>query len=567
MRKIAEKFFSGDYAGLVREQVDSGSLARFTARERAYLLGALVFVGRRADAKAEFAASMKGAESDATAIARFFLAVGASRDSQHEEARALLAENFRARKKLATEEARFFVFQGWGFFRYFDARFGQAALWSERAWRVAYGARFHYGMTLSADLRGHSLLQVGHVARGLRSLEQAAEWASTGAVRSTLETSVLSYKAQFGLLADASRKLLRAYKALATSDTYSRSNLLLERARALVLEGSAEESLAWLEEGAAEIFKHGHRRQKAGWLARKALVLLSQRRVSEGLAAIERGLGELEEKSDQNHRLELLELKHEAAPQEALLSEIVRLKRWIGRSAAPESPLEQWRAHRRKDPADSSLANLAVERGWLGLLRELVAPEEETLFYLELLPGRLVIFHRGNVHVSVEAVPENMKRLLMELSFSHASKAALVEKVWGYRYDPLRHDPLLYNSIYRLRKLLGAREALLVAESEGYRWASPAKVRVFERDYSSAMPEQKLPPKGLSLRQHQALQQLKGGGEIGVSEYSRKFNVSKPTATRDLAELQRKGYLARIGKARATRYVLGGPAEKENRNP
>ena len=557
MAGLVEKFFSGDYAGLVRSEVDAGDLSRFSAREQAYLVGALVFVGRRSDAKAEFAAHLKKASADAQAIARFFLAVGASRDSSYEEARALLAENFRARGKVKGEEARFFLYQGWGFFRYFHARFGKAALWSERAWRVAYKARFRYGMTLSADLRGHSLLQVGEVARGLRSLEEAAEHAATGAIRATLETSALTYRAQFGLLPEASKKLLAAWKKLATSDTYSRANLLLERARSLLLEGKATEASQWLDEGAGEIFRHGHRRQKAAWLARRAAVSIAQGQKAEALQSVERGLAELEAASDPNHRLELLELRFAAEPDEETRAEVERLRKWIGRKPAPESPLFQWREMRRKDAGNPELAHLAVTRGWLGLLGELVEPEGELLLYLELLPGKLVIFRRGNVEVSREGVPEILKRLLMALSFSASSKEALLEKVWGYRYDPLRHDPLLYNSIYRLRALLGSAEAHLVAESNGYRWDLPAKVRVFERDY--AAPEESEPvSESLSLRQHRALQALKSGAfeAISVGEYAAKYRVSKPTATRDLAELLRKGYLARTGRARATAYLL-----------
>lgn len=555
MSALVERFFSGDYAGLVRGEVDSGDLARFEPREQAYLIGALVFVGRKADAKAEFAAHLKKANADAQAIARFFLAVGASRDSSYDEARSLLSENFLLRKKVKSDEARFFLFQGWGFFRYFHARFGKAALWSERAWRVAFQARFRYGMTLSADLRGHSLLQVGEVAKGLRSLEEAAEHAATGAIRGTLEVSILSYRAQFGLLPEASKKLLAAWKKLATSDTYSRANLLLERARSLLLEGKASEALAWLDEGSGEIFRHGHRRQKATWLARRAAVALAQGQKLEALQLVEQGLAGLEVASDPNHRLELLELKQLAEPGEHTQAEISSLVKWIGRKPAPESPLYQWREMRRKDAANPELAHLAVSRGWLGLLGELVEPEGELLLYLDLLPGRLVAFQRGNVSVSEEGVPEILKRLLMAMSFASSSKEALLEKVWGYRYDPLRHDPLLYNSIYRLRKLLGPAEAHLVAEGEGYRWAVPAKVRVFEREY--AAPEAAEPvSEGLSLRQHRALQALKGGEAISVGEYASRFRVSKPTATRDLAELLRKGYLARTGRARATAYFL-----------
>jgi hypothetical protein len=59
----------------------------------------------------------------------------------------------------------------------------------------------------------------------------------------------------------------------------------------------------------------------------------------------------------------------------------------------------------------------------------------------------------------------------------------------------------------------------------------------------------------LNLRQTTLLDELAARAAIDVHQYRRRFDVSEITACRDLAGLTRAGFLQRVGKARATRYV------------
>lgn len=64
----------------------------------------------------------------------------------------------------------------------------------------------------------------------------------------------------------------------------------------------------------------------------------------------------------------------------------------------------------------------------------------------------------------------------------------------------------------------------------------------------------------LNHRQMELLAELKAGSYVDVRWYGARCGVSEVTAFRDLSALVRMGYLARVGKARATRYtrVLNG---------
>lgn len=547
------RFFAGDYGGLVRDFVDSGSLDRFDEAERAFLIGALVFVGRRHDAKAEFAAHLRAGSLESRTIARFFLGVGACRDAEYEEARQLFSENFRTRDELQSPAARFFAIQGLGFFRFFCSRFAKSVLWSKRAWQIAFASRFHYGMILSADLRAHSLMQTGRVPEGLHVFSKALEFSEAG-VKEALEISVLIYRAQYGLLPQASTELLKRWKSTPVNDTYSRSNLLLEMVRALILEGRTTAAHAKLSEFANDILKYGQRRQKATYFARRGHALFLMGRVEEAKVSLEEGLRLLDPEVDLAHNLELRGLMARITGQNGSLAE---LRRRTGRLHPSGDLLGETISRLRMDPKNVDVLLQIERKGWLGLLNRVIERESGLVFYLDLLPGRLVIFHEGNVRISKGQVTGLLKRLLVILSQGPADKTKLVETVWGYKYNSLRHDPMLYNTIYRLRQLLGVYEKFLEAGETGYTWSLQTAGRVFERPVHKAATSS-VTERNLTLRQHRALQIVKRDFSISVSTYAKALKVAKATATRDLADLVDRGYLDKTGRARATNYVMKG---------
>lgn len=66
----------------------------------------------------------------------------------------------------------------------------------------------------------------------------------------------------------------------------------------------------------------------------------------------------------------------------------------------------------------------------------------------------------------------------------------------------------------------------------------------------------------MNERQIRAVLYVKERGKIGNKEYQRLFGVSKPTASRELDDLVRKGILERIGATGRGAYcVLKGSKE------
>lgn len=585
MREIESRFARGSFRDLVREIVDSSdprTREKLSPRDWAFLVGSLVFVGRWNDARQTADDELPARETEAWIIARFFLGVGASRDSRYAEARALFAKNLDvwSQGRLGPGLG-FYVFQGFGFLRNLQSRFSKSALWAERAWRHAFKARDPFGMLFSADLRAHNDIQLGRIAKGLHGFGEAREIARRLGQESflrALEVNVAIYRAQHGWSEDPEGELRSFLEDPHLSDTYSRSNLFCELARIQVARGRPRAALRTLEEGTDEIFRWGHRRQKAFYHSRRAHIFALAGDSSGAAQAITAGLELLEEDVDLVPRLELLGLRERLRPEEpGLRDEIRRLTSLSGRKISRR--ILERATGRTSAEGDDRLGALCdrvtarpesvevvldvVASGWLGVLRPLFGSAEprEVRLLLDLVPDRLAILDRGEVRISEEVVPGQIRALLLALGRGPQTKEELVESIWGYRYEALRHDPMVYTAIHRLRRVLGDFEDLLVVEGGLYRWGRPTRTHVFERQTLAPRVEgaELLPTatsRGpLNLRQLRILEEFPVQGSIDAETYAKKFGVSKPTAVRDLRELVESRRLQKVGRARATNYV------------
>jgi DNA-binding winged helix-turn-helix (wHTH) protein len=195
---------------------------------------------------------------------------------------------------------------------------------------------------------------------------------------------------------------------------------------------------------------------------------------------------------------------------------------------------------------------------------------------IRLEEPRLVLVSRDGIRPLQEGLGKQGMKILQRLRQSPADKEELIRAVSGYQYDPLRHDALIYTALSGLRKALGDQAHWIETRDEGWSlkpdmiWAEenkkpgrisqprgsnatspPAEVRLLESDFQSLEAD-------LSLRQSQALQEMKDRPTWEVRSYRDFFHVSPMTAFRDLDDLARKGYLLRVGKGRASCYRLTG---------
>ena len=181
-----------------------------------------------------------------------------------------------------------------------------------------------------------------------------------------------------------------------------------------------------------------------------------------------------------------------------------------------------------------------------------------------------MIVDHGNITVVERGFSRVNRRILEALSLSHQSKEELIENVWGYSYDASRHDALIYTSISKIRQLLGKAGAWIEVDEKGYRLQSGVRLKTQELAVPDAPAEKAARPpsksptnSSLNFRQLRILATFGTDKKdvLGVDEVMRDFAVSRATATRDLSELTDLGLLQRLGRARATKYML---AQKQN---
>jgi hypothetical protein len=194
---------------------------------------------------------------------------------------------------------------------------------------------------------------------------------------------------------------------------------------------------------------------------------------------------------------------------------------------------------------------------------------EEQCLLIDLKAGQGVRFcHQSGVHL-FELTSELFVTMLRKFADEKIwSKQRMLESAWGIKeYNPLHHDPLLYQAIARLRKMTQV-DWVLFNESgiefkhtiyfvEGLKCKKKTLKKedqqlseVSENDSEALISFSD----SLNYRQLGLLNHLKVGEFIQPGAYRKKYSIGTMTAYRDLQDLTDMGYLIKRGNARSTSY-------------
>lgn len=498
--------------------------------------------------------------AESWAAIHFALGVAYTRVSEYAKAREHFGRNRRYLR--ASAAARFFLWQGLAFYRFFTASYAHSAKYAERALEYATQSKFRFGTVLAEELLAHALLESNQVRRGLHHMRKslnAAREIEHQSLRKSFRLNLLLNEARFGTNWDCLPELQKALEKVHPNDTYSRNALKLELANQWTLRGQIRRAYEVLDEACDSIYASQNRRQIATLNFRLAFLTWIRGGQDEAL-----------------HLLKSAELQLHKEVDLALLARMNGLKERIqGKISSPrrnsisrgETPVGEDRIGdlydlvSQKDPEG---LRILLEHGLYYYLHAYygLQPQQRALIF-DLLPRGLLILDHGNVQVVERGLSRVLRRILEALAVSHQSKSELVENVWGYKYDASRHDPLVYTSVSKIRQLLGDAGNWIEADEKGYRLRSGvrlqnqqgAAVEVLDKPKINimAMPD----ATGLSFRQLRILARFDNNsqGVVDVDDVMKDFEVSRATATRDLGTLTEEGFLRRLGKARATKYA------------
>ena len=600
---IASQFYAGRYTEIVASTFDAGG--PIADPDLAFVVGALTFLDRVDDAQmvlstwSEAAPAARDPASRRTrAAGRFFLGLAAARAGYFERAHTLLVRQAMADRHAPDAWVRGFVFQGLACQRYFTGSYARAAGHALRAVQAAHAAGFVYLNMLATDLRGHALVQMGHLQRGIALLEQANQQARRVGLSNNafaVDTSIASYVARF---VPDQRALTRVEELLRrhSHDSYTRRALLTEAAVQRALRGRGRDAAQALDDADRDALRGDTRRGKVTSLLARLWVT----RFADGIGACRDLVAQahaLIEPRDVGFRAELLAFvallaraDGDDAAEQVVVAELRELWRRSQHFAA-KSALGQLDPGERGAVFDedgltpllravaqrdgSALARI-VAVGWYGVIPEL----------LGLTPGRRIVLVPGEDLVVLEDHGEVVVRprpprwcppLLRLLASGEASKARIVAELWGLRsYHPELHDPPVRTTIHRLRTFLAPHGDWVEVHADGYRTTVPVHLlgRVDPGPTTPSLWEEgEVPaldlhqPAGAPARPDedgplgppdrvaaQVLGRLAGGRPASVPDLARALGLSPSTVLRALRGLVAHGEAERTGFARATRY-------------
>ena len=631
-QKVEQLFFRGDFPGIISSFVDDGPTLPKGDPALRYVIAALCFTGRVDDAVTLYKRQVNQADEETSISCRFFIAIGLVRLSRYDEGRKILAENLLRMRQLTKvnrgpanttttdgtlDTCWFFTWQGLAFFRYFQCRFGLALQHAQKAWSSALLTGSAYGKVLAADLAGYCLSMTGQISPGLDKLTQALQLATKndfGAHISTLQASISLFRAVH-FLKDGDEFVRDEHKMRSAQENFSDAAVRLELAKHKILRGRLGSAERDLERASAFLLKAGHRRHRMLLFLRLAHVRFLQGRPEEAAAFLLQGEEVLHKPFDIIQRLQIYGLwlklwrhfpdvlsRSDRYPERDFAkSEIIRLtartqsgvgrnilKRQLGLGTPIPHGDDQIgdliSAVSRDHPSYPQVIQV-IDAGLAGSLFEVI-PEAigKQMICFGLAPNRTVVFDRGEVRISTETVSATTRWLAVALGVpgQARTKEDLVQSYWGYHYNPLRHDPMLYAAINRLRRSMGECGDWLISTKDGYQLADDVRVIVYEpfSEASARIPVSELKgagdeeaeslatepnrrekrpsegglSEGLNYRQLSLMAELVPQSFTGVNDLCSQFDISRMSALRDLREMERLGIVRRVGKGRATKY-------------
>ncbi|MBC7690272.1 MAG: DeoR family transcriptional regulator [Methylotenera sp.] len=579
----------GDYRKVLNQTVDAPT-QKLPAPQLQWIVAALCFVGRAEEAAALFQ-KLDPKTRNVRIACRFFLGISEIRLGRYAQGRQHLMFNLKELRSAPDAASIFYIHQGLGFYRFFSGRILQAVRLARKAHDAATEEGLLYGRVLATDLLGHAYVQSGEVALGIKTLVRAREHAKTlgnGPISSSIENSLIEARARHGLFpAQSFEALVKRLQKLSSQDTYTESSLLLEFSRQQLLRGKISDARKSLDRASQVIYSTQNRRHEILLNLRYAHAVHRAGGSAQGLTYIRAARNLINPEIDRGFEIELLGMELLLAGSLGIHAQVEKLKDLLLlRSRRYSSGVNanilrrsglvavgtQQNSRLGMDPLADILdlivsdrergIDLALESGYFGLLPEALgwAPSEKGVV-VELRPGTLTLVSGGEVHHDAGLTPLTRK-ILMELARGPQSKKDLIEKVWKYRYHPLRHDSIIYPAINTLRKQMGPFAFWITSSEQGYvfeagvHWIFPKilpavpapsveKPRIHDGEASS----------GLNLRQLKILRHLTTHEKLDVRTLCRFFSVSEITASRDLSLLHRMKLVTRFGKGRSTEYV------------
>ncbi|MBC7715254.1 MAG: hypothetical protein H7177_18050 [Rhizobacter sp.] len=584
---LNKDFLSGHYQQTILSSLDEKKTV--SSRELPSLVGSLCFSGRLLEAKKIYKDSYQTLNDTEKSACRFFIGLANTRKSQYSKASKIFRVNLKSLHKESDSLQKFYVYQGIAFYLFFVGKFELSMKWGLKSFDAAMDARDLYARSLSTDLLAHIKLRLGEINVGidlLKTAEKLSRQIGNKSVTEAMEISELQYLAQYGynrdnILTDLENK----FNQFVSEDNYSRAAIGLELARQYTLRGRYDLSENILEKISSNIFATENRRQEIQLNIRFAENYYQMGKSALAWNYLRTARRCLNFEADKSFEIQITGFEYKLFDESAragLRQELKNKARYfntvINHNILTRNHIEVGQLFNHEDLYHNFLVSLEtsadktakiIESGYLSLLPDVLGFKRgESLLYFDQEASQVILFFDNKIEIpSTHLTPTDIKILVSILS-GMKTKEELCKKVWGYEYDPMRHDNIIYTGIRSLRKSLGNGSNWIETSENGYQFSEDRKFKINYRNQNleskknenSVLLQDFAPMDSfsseLNLRQIKSLQFLKQNECLDVTSYQKLFEVSDVTASRDLRTLKKLGFVISIGKARAIKYLL-----------
>jgi hypothetical protein len=571
-------FYAGKHQDVLVRTLDSHD-GEVSADQIPCVVGSLALLGRIDEALAcmQSPPSDRALDACETVEASFFVIVGLCHAGRYAEAERWTKRNALLRDRRDPKRS-FFVFQSVALMRYFAGRVGRALFWCKLALAASVRARFNYGRLLALDLWGHSLVQLGEVSAGLRTLGQAERLASSLSFdghATSIACSRLVYQSRHGRGGLELEEALTAVAVASTNNLYALRSAWLELAFRAAIHGDAARARECLERaGAQAVPEHDERARTRLLLTSAILRRIDHSRAEAALCIVEADRA-ADRAQDRVLRAEVRcwdrvlgtnslvydrgEAERAARETGSLAARCLLALYEPSKSAhliAHDSPLWSLLLHDETQPLERG--QLALRHAWFGLCVILLGGEPSRRIWL--LEDSLLADDHGTV-VHVARAPGHALELLRVLGRGEQTKAALIKHVWHVAtYSPAHHDAVIYTAMARMRRALGASGEWVRTSALGYALAPGVVVGELVRASEPIAPQPSTAGvsfEPLTLDPHRSLESaLAGGQALSSTELAQQLGLSEATTLRRLRQLAADGVIRRSGAGKNTRYTL-----------
>lgn len=550
-----------------------------------YKIGALVFTGQHDEARLLYKEFEARLDLESLVVARFHLGISFIRTSHYAEARQVFIENLaQSRAGALTSIGSFYVYQGIAFYRFFFSQHSRSQSFARRgyAYLLQNSSPPPLLLALSLDIQGYNLVQLGKIHQGLDAFRKALEVTNKNKLSQLQAEIEISYTVFLSDVDDnISQQILKLRKmlrAVESGNDHSHSELVLQTAKLLLLSGRFSDANTFLNDHFQIIYRNRNRRKIAKLNILMAQLFYWRGQFLEALSIVKIAQENLDQRIDRALHLSTLglevkilqQMKQPTAALERMnLIKLGGLERYVNRRIQSRTQKTAAFSFNYGEDRLGDVFDMAYKKERQAL--EIVLEKNLLLLipvFFDLPPAQraLIICEPQNRIVTVEiqrisqtkaSLSKVQKKILSRLSASGATKQQLVEEIWGYNYEPLRHDPLVYSAIARVRKVLGPHKDWIFSDED--RYSLDSSVRIFfsetrttsEKSPASHRTENE-PTSALNYRQLKTLDTT--SDFMSVSEYGKRWKVTRMTALRDLRELCALGHMKKTGQGKATRY-------------